>query len=210
MIRLMTGAQRVEYPDLFDHMFRDRKRVFVDGLGWQLPMADAVREIDQFDTDGAVYLAAVGGDGDRHLGSVRLLPTTQPHLLDQVFPALCSDGTPTGSSIWEASRLCASPDLRDSRTILGVHRRLALAMIEFALMHQIDAYTCVTESRHVAALLSTGWRVDPLSLPTLCDGSLIEALAIRIEPSTLHRVRTRSGIATAVIDFTTPVMAAAA
>ena len=205
MIRLLTGAQRADHAAAFEHMFRDRKRVFVDQLGWQLPMAEATRETDQFDTDRAVYLLALAPGSAQHLGSVRLLPSTAPHLMGDVFPDLCPGGVPIGTTIWEASRLCASPDVRDARTVLGVHRRLALGMIEFALQMGIETYTCVTESRHVAALLSAGWAVEPLSLPTLREGSLIEALAIRIEPSTLHRVRARTGLAASVLDFAAPI-----
>lgn len=205
MIRLFTGAQRAQHADAFDQMFHDRKRVFVDRLGWRLPLAGPTMEIDQFDTDQAIYLLALAPGTGRHLGSVRLLPSMAPHLMGEVFPDLCADGVPIGPAIWEASRLCTSPDVRDTRTLLAVHRRLALAMIEFALRAGIDAYTCVTESRHVAALLSTGWVVEPLSLPTLRDGALIEALAIRIEPATLHTVRARTGLAASVLDVGTPV-----
>jgi N-acyl-L-homoserine lactone synthetase len=201
MIRLFTGAERSVHPAPFEGMFRDRKRVFVDILGWPLPLAEAHREVDQFDTDRAVYLLALAPDDGRHLGSVRLLPSTSAHLLDEVFPDLCTGGVPRGPAIWEASRLCTSPDVGNARTVLAVHRRLALGMIEFALANGINAYTCVTESRHVAALLSTGWAVEPLSLPTVRDGTLIEALSIAIEPSTLHKVRVRTGVAAAVLDF---------
>ena len=61
-------------------MHRDRKTVFVDRLGWQVPVVNGDLEIDQFDGDDAIYLIAVDEAGG-HAGSLRLLPTAGPHLL---------------------------------------------------------------------------------------------------------------------------------
>ena len=39
-------------------MHRDRKKIFVDALKWDVPVVDGQYEIDQFDTDDAIYLLA--------------------------------------------------------------------------------------------------------------------------------------------------------
>jgi N-acyl-L-homoserine lactone synthetase len=74
-------------------MFRARKRVFVDLLGWDVPVIDGRFEIDQFDDEHAVYLIVTLPDG-RHAGSARLLRTTRPHILDTLFPGLCAAPPP--------------------------------------------------------------------------------------------------------------------
>ena len=86
------GAQGTD--PLLAGMFADRKRLFVDLLGWDVP-SDGEHEIDRFDDAHARYLIAMDGKGE-HIGSLRLLPTARPHLLGTLFTALCPLGVPTG------------------------------------------------------------------------------------------------------------------
>ena len=74
---------------------------------------------------------------------------------------------------------------------MKVHRLLALGLIEFALLNGINAYNLVAEARRVPALLSMGWTVHPLGLPTSFEGEELQALQVRIEEDTLDRVRRR-------------------
>jgi N-acyl-L-homoserine lactone synthetase len=90
------------------NMLRDRKRVFVDLLKWKLAVVDDEYEIDQFDHAGAVYLICSDADGN-HRGSLRLLPTTAPHILGSLFPDLCDGPVPTGPNVYELTRGCFSP-----------------------------------------------------------------------------------------------------
>jgi len=85
MIQIFEGTRAARGVRVIDGMFRDRKRVFVDLLKWDVPVVDGEYEIDQFDTDRAVYLIAVDDAGD-HLGSIRLLPTDGDHILGSIFP----------------------------------------------------------------------------------------------------------------------------
>ncbi|MFX8086716.1 acyl-homoserine-lactone synthase, partial [Acinetobacter baumannii] len=71
-------------------MFADRKRLFVDLMRWTVPVVDNRYEVDQFDDANAIYLLAVE-DGE-HVGSMRLLSTDRPHILDTLFPELCAAG----------------------------------------------------------------------------------------------------------------------
>src|SRR3546814_18264148 len=78
--------------------------LFVDLMRWSVPVVDDHYEIDQFDNAEAVYLIAI--EGGEHIGSMRLLSTERPHILDTLFPDLCADGPPTGMGIVEIPRLC--------------------------------------------------------------------------------------------------------
>ena len=49
-------------------MFEDRKTLFVDLLGWDVPVVGGRYEIDSYDGDKAVYLIATD-DGCIHQGS---------------------------------------------------------------------------------------------------------------------------------------------
>jgi len=80
-----------------------RYQVFVERLGWQLSTPDDF-EFDQFDHSGTHYIVAQEEDGNIK-GCARLLPTTQPYLLSEVFTALLGDQpAPCGDDIWELSR----------------------------------------------------------------------------------------------------------
>ena len=110
MIYVVNSANRHRFTVLLDAMYRDRKRIFVDRLKWNIPVVDGIYEMDQFDTDDAIYLIASDSDAKQHLGSVRVLPSKRPHLLGSLFPYLCEAGVPAGDDISEITRLCTSPE----------------------------------------------------------------------------------------------------
>ena len=193
MIDLINPGERQLFASSLLQMYHDRKRVFVDELGWQLKNRGSWLELDDFDNEAAVYLMARDAETGAHRGSVRLLPTMGPHMMDGVFPDLCAEGVLRSPSCWEISRLVASVEGKAGTRLLRVHRLLALSLVEFAMLNDIDSYVLVAESQRVPALLTVGWRVTPLSLPTEFDGQMIEALKIHIEPDTLVAMRARLG-----------------
>ena len=180
-IRIVRPADRWQFSRPLMEMHRHRKQVFIDALGWELAARGSWIEVDEFDNDYAVYVMAISADGDRHLGSVRLLPTTQPHMLTTVFDGLCPGGAPNGADVWEISRFVASPDGADGMNIFRIHRLIATALVDFAALNGISRYTLIAESRRVPALLSVGWTVRPISLPTLCGQEHVEAMEIVID-----------------------------
>src|SRR5215475_4296205 len=108
MIHIVTTENKERYALWLDEMFAQRKRVFVDELGWALHHEQG-REIDAFDTDDAIYLLNIDEESGLLKASARLLPSTSPHLLNDVFPDLCEGDVPWGPNIWEASRFCPAP-----------------------------------------------------------------------------------------------------
>lgn len=189
MIDLVLPEARYRFAAALMEMHSDRKQVFVDRLGWSLPARGSWLEVDQFDNDYAVYLLAL--DGGRHQGSVRLLPSTGPTMLDSLFSSLCPERAPSGEDVWEISRLVTSPRDASGTSVLRLHRLLALALIEFAQLNGICRYNLIAEARRVPALLAIGWQVAPLGLPTWCSGEELQALQVRIDDGTLERVRAR-------------------
>src|SRR5690606_20108334 len=98
------------------------------------------RDIDAFDRDDTIHLIAI--DGDRVVGGQRLLPTTAPHMLSEIFADLASvKGIPAGPGIWEASRYFVVRERRSGRTdcimLAGVQ--------EFGLAEGITHYSAVIE-----------------------------------------------------------------
>ncbi|KVE32611.1 acyl-homoserine-lactone synthase [Burkholderia sp. TSV86] len=88
-----------------------RHRVFVEQLGWKLPSAGEGFERDQYDRDDTVYVIA-RDDAGAICGCARLLPTTRPYLLKELFPNLVAEDLPMPQSaaVWELSRFAANGD----------------------------------------------------------------------------------------------------
>jgi len=194
MVLVVTAAERPRFAAELAAMHRQRKRVFVDRFGWELPVTGGELEIDQFDGEGAVYLLAKDAAG-RVTGSERLLPSLGPHVLGDIFPHLCEGGVPRGEDVWEVSRFCTDPDLPDPAL---VRKQLLVGLVEFALLQGIRRITCVTHWVGLQQLIGIGWDARPLG-PPQPGGARIGALAIEITPETLKLVRGQAGFSGPVL-----------
>ncbi len=106
MIRLINNISA--YPILADAMFRNRFEMFHQRLGWDVTVDANGYERDRFDDLSPIYVVSVNPETQTYQGSLRLLPTTGPNMLRDVFPQLLAEGEKIESStIWEASRMCA-------------------------------------------------------------------------------------------------------
>lgn len=182
MAHVIQGGWAAAHGALLAQMYEERKRVFIDLLRWDLPALDGRYEIDQFDTPSTVYLIIAGLDG-KHLGSLRLLPTTQLHVLGDVFPSLCDLDTPSSPDVWEISRLCLSRGIRAAER-RHVRDQLATALTLFARDNGIRAYCCVADIPWYNQIISFGWRCEPLGLPQRLPCGTLAALMIHIDGET--------------------------
>lgn len=110
MIVFVQGHERDTRPELFDSMFRHRKQVFIDQMGWDLPH-DGDYEIDEFDREDTNYICSVLPNGEL-AGSVRLLNTATPHMAVGPFKAIFPDVTVRSPTIWEGTRFTVPEDRR--------------------------------------------------------------------------------------------------
>lgn len=186
MVEMLTGRERERRSDLFASMFADRKRVFIDWLGWELPHRNDM-EIDRYDDEHAVYLIVVDAFG-RHLGSVRLLDTERDHILADLFPGLCEGEVPRGPGIREITRMCVSPSCpREDRLV--VRRTLATALVRHAHATGLDGFTAVTDIGFMSRVAATGWRCRALGLPAQVAGEPVAALMIEIDHGSIGELR---------------------
>ena len=185
MIYAISKDNRAEFARELDCMYRDRKRVFVDWLKWGVPVVDGIYEMDQYDTDETVYIVSADPETGRHLASVRLMPTTRPHMLEEIFPMLCEDGVPIGDDIWEMTRICLSPSLarEEARRNLGL---AWLGAIEFCLPRGITRITGLTHVMFISNFLAAGIDIEPLGPPKDFDGMQYGAIQVQID-DTLYR-----------------------
>lgn len=201
MISVVTVDNIDRFPAAIEAMHRDRKRVFVDWLKWPLPVTDSQLEIDQYDNDKAIYLIATEPGTGRHLGSVRLISSLDPHMLAEVFPHMCEEGVPIGPDIYEMTRFCASPDIRDKEENLRVRRMLALAVVEFGLLYGISRLTLTTHMSWFPQLLAIGWDIDMLGPVHMIDGVETAAIAINVSAAGLRVMRGRIGRSRPVLTY---------
>jgi acyl-homoserine lactone synthase len=201
-IKLVDAEARLRFSRHLVEMHHDRKRVFVDRLGWQLPSAGSWLEVDEFDNDYTVYLIACAGDDDRHVASVRLLPTTRPHMLGTIFSHLPERGPVIADHVWESSRFTIAPLGMRGTEVMRISQYLALAHVEFALLNGISSYVMIGETHRVATVVAMGWRVRPLCLPTDCGGSKVVAMEVSVDEDTLPMMRRRFRIDRPVLAVT--------
>jgi acyl homoserine lactone synthase len=105
-MQFIASASSGLTPELIMGNAAYRYRVFVEKLGWDLNTENGL-ELDQFDRADTLYVIA-RGDDDEVIGTARLLPTTRPYLLSEVFPQLLHGlRAPCSPQIWELSRFAA-------------------------------------------------------------------------------------------------------
>jgi acyl-homoserine lactone synthase len=186
MIHLIENRPAAQGQPLLRSMFADRKRLFVDLFGWDVPVVDGQYEIDQFDTAHTAYLV-VADNGD-HAASLRLLPTVRPHMLGTLFPHLCPFGVPVGEMIWESTRLCL-PQRHGAQRRRELRNLLISAMVDLALDRGITRYTGILPDSFRKDVLAMGWRAEPLGPPTRMPGGRVGAFMAHIDPHTPERLR---------------------
>ncbi len=145
MAFLVNGAQLDKYPDIRDSMFRLRKKVFYDMLGWEVNVDDGM-EFDQFDRPDTVYVLYVKNQAV--YGVWRILPTTGPYMLADVFPDLAPrGGIPRSPTTWELSRYCLDVEFFAGNE-LALHRAqldMYCTLAEFAILYGIEELVLVQE-----------------------------------------------------------------
>lgn len=145
MLEIVQAGQAGKTGLLFD-MHRMRKRVFKDRMGWDVQITAGGLEVDQFDIPEAVYLLSVNSAG-RVIGNWRLLPTTGPTMIRDVWPQfLDSLPMPTEDTVWEASRFAVdSPEGQSNEGLAEVNRatqELFCGLTEVCLLTGIrEVYT---------------------------------------------------------------------
>jgi len=110
-MEFIIGSSESISDNVKAEVFSYRYKVFVEQLGWELD-TPFDREVDQFDHENTIYVIAKNQQREI-IGCARLLPTTMPYLLEEVFPELLNGlAPPKSSDIWELSRF-TSLDLKE-------------------------------------------------------------------------------------------------
>ena len=202
MIRLVQGSQKARFPREIDEMHQLRARVFHERLGWEVMVVDKW-EIDIFDSLNPLYLLALDDNGTVR-GSLRLLPTTGPNMLRDVFPYLLPEGeTVESGTVWEASRLCVDhtfKGLNSASTIQKITGELLLALDEVGELAGLSAVVTVHDmyvNRILKRLKAQG---ESLAAPQKVGGVLTHVCFFERSDEVRQALIDVTGIATSVIE----------
>lgn len=171
MIFAIESADQDKYPDLFDAMFRMRAEVFSGRLGWDVTVENG-REIDRFDSETPLYLLSLDERSGQLRGAVRLLPTTGPNMLRDVFSVLMPRGTVESPLIWESSRFAVNPRIFEARDraeanhlVNRITVELLCGMVETAQQAGIEHIVSVFDARMARIFRSIDCRFEQLGTP---------------------------------------------
>jgi len=198
MIDVVNFQNRDMFGNMLNQMWQQRSDVFVEKLGWDLPLTDG-KEIDQYDDDRPTYLLA-NDDGKTVTGSLRILPTETGHLMTDLFPEMCAGTPPVGPNIWEISRFYVLPPTLRPKDRVKAAAEVLSGMVELALLYDIEQVTMVSYMANMPLIVGLGFDVMPLGLPTqYADGNTYVASAINITAAGLQNVRDKHGITDSVL-----------
>lgn len=179
--------------DALPSAHRLRHRIFVARRNYAVSSHKGM-EWDQFDTPAAFY-TLWRDDAERVRAIARLIPTSQPYMIQQLWPDLVpATELPSRDDVWEVTRLGIDRDL-DRRRRARVFGELFCAFCEFALRFGIGAYLFITPTKIIySALRSAGVAVESLGEATHLGPSPVVAARVTISLSTLHNLRRHHGI----------------
>jgi acyl homoserine lactone synthase len=193
MIIVIQQYNAHEYSHLMDQMFQMRARVFHDRLRWNVRVVEG-RERDKYDDEGPVYLIYTDDRMREVKGSLRLLPTTGPTLLADIF----SDTLPAGvhlsaPTIWECTRLCLDDRLLASgpgHQLLLDSTALIAGSFEVAMRAGIETIIGNFDSSMLRLYRQLGCEVEVLG-STLRYGGAIYLGSHRLSESIVNKLNRR-------------------
>ena len=178
-MNLICGTQADFSTHEFEQLGHYRHKVFIETLGWQLPTFDGI-ECDQFDRPDTVYVT-VKNDTGHICGCARLLPTTNPYLLGEIFPQLLNgQAAPNSPEVWELSRFAAIDFTSPTQsTHSNMSSPITIELLQAAISHaatqgakRLIAVTVIGAER---LLRKTGFKIHRAGSPMCVDGFWVVA-----------------------------------
>ena len=202
MLKLVEGSYASFFPREMDAMFRNRAETFSDRLGWEVVVKDGY-ERDAFDDANPLYLVSVDPDTEEYWGSLRLLPTTGPNMLRDVFPQLLDSEYIESATIWESSRICAAGVAgrleRNRNGINTVLSELILGIGEVAVAAGLTQIVSVFDARIFRVLKAAGCNPQLIGTPRRIGGVMTYAGLFDTGEGPLEAFRAATGIGHSVL-----------
>ena len=186
-MRVISGAVAGLLEGYYGRVAHYRHRVFLEQLGWRLDTQDGA-ESDQFDRPDTVYVMVEDEEGNI-AGCSRLLQSTKPYLLAEVFPQLLNGlPPPSDPTVWELSRFAAmdfnaraaTPLAQFSNSATALLMRASVACAAARGAQRLITVSPVGIERLIRRLGLQAHRAGP---PMIIDGHAIFACWIEVQRS---------------------------
>jgi acyl homoserine lactone synthase len=202
MIRLVSGSHRAEFPREIAQMHEIRKRTFYDRLHWQVKTLRSW-EIDEFDALNPLYLLSIGDEGNVR-GSLRLLPTTGPNMLADVFPELLpGDMRIESATVWESSRFSVDQEAAAERSDNLLNRttgELLIGIVEVGLLAGLTEVVSVYDAMFARILKRANCAAELIGKPARLGDIMGYAALFEISDRMLTNLRKAAGVTVSVLE----------
>lgn len=203
MIRLIYGRERHEFWREITAMHRIRAQVFSERLQWDVTVTDGL-EIDSFDDADPLYVISIDDVTGLVRGSLRLLPTTGPNMLRDVFHVLLpNDLVVESPTIWESSRFSMGSDWAapaGGRRLSYVTGELLAGLVEVGLRVGLTEVVSVFDARMLRILRMAGYPAEVIGTPTRIGECLTYAGLFEVSEGALANIQAASGIVGSVLE----------
>lgn len=187
-IHILRDCGDGQNHDLREQNYRLRRRVSIEGQGWEATRRTDGRDIDASDTAGATHIPI--SDNGEVIGGSRITQLNKPNLLQTVFNGLVQGdfpGTPSHGA--DRTRFYVRPDRRGGCRRIPGSAALFCTMMEYALTQGYSVITFVSSIYMLKHGASVGWRITAPGDPVMLDG---RATGVRNAPTpgalqTTHR-----------------------
>jgi acyl homoserine lactone synthase len=193
MIKIVYAADLYRRPLLAASMFRDRAAQFRERLGWEVAVDDHGLEFDQYDELNPIYVIVEDENGE-HLGSGRILPTTGRTMIAEHFEDLTGGVTLNSPLIWEITRFCVSPRLKDRRTAMRVPTALLWAGCDLAVRSGVEFCVGVFNQQMLRIYKLAGFVPEVLGTRETSEGTICGGLW-EITPEVRDQLAARAELA---------------
>ena len=195
MIRIVTKDNAERHVSNLYQMHRIRKTIFKDRLGWDVTVSGEL-EVDEYDALGPRYLLSIDRYGSVN-GCVRLLPTTGPNMLHDIFPSFVTKAAvPRGERVWEASRFAVSKNATAAEAgISQTTYELLIGVLKFGLSNSISTIACVVDVRMERILRRAGWQLERLGPARRIGNTIAMAGQLAVSAQILRQLEARVGLA---------------
>jgi acyl homoserine lactone synthase len=195
MIRIVTKDNAERHVGSLYQMHRIRKTVFKDRLGWDVTLSGEL-EVDEYDALGPTYVLSIDRYGKLN-GCVRLLPTTGPNMLRDIFPFFVTKAAlPCDERVWEASRFAVSRI--SSAAEPGISQttyELLMGVLKFGQSNGISTIACVVDARMERILRRAGWQLERLGPAQRIGNTIAMAGQLQVSAQILRQLEARAGLA---------------
>lgn len=192
-ILVVNWSNRKLYEKQLEQHFRLRHDIYVVERKWQALARPINIEMDAFDTEHAIYLLAVDSRGDV-IGGSRLVPTSQPHLLGNVFPHLANGTPPRAPDIYEWTRFFIAFPYRTAGTSAQLAGEVLCGLLEASLQLGTRKISVVCEAFWPERLRALGWKVEVLGDRLRIEDCEIVGALIEVTQAALEGTRRFYGI----------------